>query len=320
MEHVISDIPWARRLKLRHLEVFLLLTSYGSLTAAATAMHMTQPAVSHWLKDLEDLVGTQLLVRGRQMRLTETGEALRRHAERMLGDVRRTNEELEAIRTGKAGQLHVGTVLAAAPVLLPKAIARLQRETTRVTVSVREDTFDQLLEQLEKHELDVIVGRLSDRTLRLGLPCEILVEDPICVVCGPQHPLVSRPAPSWHDASSFPWIMPAAGTPMRVRLEAAFAEHDLPVPEPAVESVSILANQMLFREGPYLGIVAASVARHFQALGLMAVIALPTIVRGAPVGILWRQHKPNAVTQRLLAVLREEAKAILHGGLMDQAL
>ncbi|MGT2492692.1 helix-turn-helix domain-containing protein [Cupriavidus basilensis] len=54
----LDDILWARRMKLRHLEVFLTLVESGGITAAAEAMHMTQPAVSHRLKDLEDVVGT----------------------------------------------------------------------------------------------------------------------------------------------------------------------------------------------------------------------------------------------------------------------
>ena len=54
MDWNLDHIAWARRLKLRHLEIFLTLASAGSVTAAARLMHMTQPAVSHWLSDIED--------------------------------------------------------------------------------------------------------------------------------------------------------------------------------------------------------------------------------------------------------------------------
>lgn len=128
MDWNLDHIAWARRLKLRHLEIFLTLASAGSVTAAARLMHMTQPAVSHWLSDIEDLVGTPLFLRNRGLRLTEAGEVLARHARRMLGDLRRTSEEIESVKSGIAGRLHVGTVLSASPVLLPRAIAALQRE------------------------------------------------------------------------------------------------------------------------------------------------------------------------------------------------
>ena len=138
MDWNLDHIAWARRLKLRHLEIFLTLASAGSVTAAARLMHMTQPAVSHWLSDIEDLVGTPLFLRNRGLRLTEAGEVLARHARRMLGDLRRTSE-IESVKSGIAGRLHVGTVLSASPVLLPRAIAALQREFPGIYVEVVED-------------------------------------------------------------------------------------------------------------------------------------------------------------------------------------
>ncbi|KAG1065863.1 hypothetical protein G6F40_017799 [Rhizopus arrhizus] len=70
-------------------------------------MHMTQPALSHWLSDMEDLVGTPLFLRGRSLELTEAGGALWRYACRVLGDTARTGEEIEAVKGGVAGHLHI---------------------------------------------------------------------------------------------------------------------------------------------------------------------------------------------------------------------
>ena len=56
---------WARRVKVRHLESFLVLDEAGTLTAAAARLHMTQSAMSHWLAELESVVDTVLVVRGR---------------------------------------------------------------------------------------------------------------------------------------------------------------------------------------------------------------------------------------------------------------
>ena len=55
---------WARRVKVRHLESFLVLDEAGTLTAAAARLHMTQSAMSHWLAELESVVDTALVVRG----------------------------------------------------------------------------------------------------------------------------------------------------------------------------------------------------------------------------------------------------------------
>ena len=53
MAILLDSIPWARRLKIRHLEVFVVLHETRSLTDAAARLHMTQPALSHWLADME---------------------------------------------------------------------------------------------------------------------------------------------------------------------------------------------------------------------------------------------------------------------------
>ena len=100
MTPTLDSIAWARRLKLRHLEVFLAVHATGSLTAAAAQLHMTQPALSHWLSDIEDVVGRPLFVRSRRLALTPEGEVLRMHAARMLGDVQRTDADLKAVQAG----------------------------------------------------------------------------------------------------------------------------------------------------------------------------------------------------------------------------
>ena len=76
MEPSDHSIAWARRLRVRHLESFLILHDAGTLSAAATRLHMTQSAVSHWLSEIEDLAGVRLAVRGRRLQLTPAGEAV----------------------------------------------------------------------------------------------------------------------------------------------------------------------------------------------------------------------------------------------------
>ena len=144
----LDSIKWARKLKLRHLEVLLVLCRLRSITAAANELHMTQPAVSHWLADLEEVIGQPLFLRGRQLTLTQAGEILKRHAERMLGDVGRVNEELSSVGLGMSGRLHIGTIISAVPAVLPQAIARLQAHSPNLRLQVSEATFDPLLERL----------------------------------------------------------------------------------------------------------------------------------------------------------------------------
>ena len=175
MTQSLESIGWARRLKLRHLEVFLAMHESGSLTAAAAQLHMTQPALSHWLADIEDVIGCPLFVRGRRLALTGEGQVLLQHAARMLGDVRRTDAELQSVHSGMQGRLHVGTGMPR--VLLPKAVARLQQERPGIFVSVLEASMPDLLERLAKRELDIVISALSAQAVRSRFATESLIPD-----------------------------------------------------------------------------------------------------------------------------------------------
>ena len=89
----------------------MVLNETRNLTEAATRLHMTQPALSHWLADAEQAVGRALFLRDRRLSLTVDGEVVLAHAQRMLGDVQRTHAELQAVRQGLQGRLNVGTGL-----------------------------------------------------------------------------------------------------------------------------------------------------------------------------------------------------------------
>lgn len=301
---------WSRRLKLRHLDVFRALVESGSVTGAAETMHLTQSALSHWLKELEDAVGMPLLIRSRRLRLTPAGEVFLRHAERMLGDVARTREELASIRAGAVGRVRIGVLLVAAPVLVPRMVARLQCALPRLAVTLVEGTLNQLLTRMHRHELDVIVGRLEEQALNSGFSHAYLYDEPVTVVSRPAHPLARRRRLVWRDVSAYPWIVPPVGTPMRVRLEAAFAKAGLPLPEARVESVTMLANQTVLSETDYLAVLSQSIALHFEHLGLLKSLPLQIHEGLGGVGVLWADSEPEPAVKHVLEALHEEARQL----------
>lgn len=306
----LDEITWARRLKLRHLEVLLVICEARSITAAAVALHMTQPAVSHWLADIEELVGQPLFVRGRQMRTTAAGDVLRRHAERMLGDVRRTNEDLHALGKGLAGMIRLGSIISAAPSLIPQTIARLQEEFPSLHVHVFFDpTFEQLLERLRKKELDLIIGPLDLRAQKSGFQSELLITDTVAIVISPGHPLARKRKPTWKELAPMPWIMPPAGTIMRQRVESAFLKAGVTVPAARIETASHVLVQMMLMRGTYVSALAGSVAPIYQGFRLMDIVKTPKLVFGE-IGMLWDEQEVEPKLEKLISTLREEAKAL----------
>lgn len=308
---LLNDITWARRLKLRHLEVLLVLCEARSITGAARELHMTQPAVSHWLTDIEELMGTPLFLRGRQLKTTPAGEVLKRHAERMLGDVRRTSQDLSAVREGLAGTLRVGSIISAASSLIPETIGRLQEEFPNLHVHVHiEGTFEGLLERLRKKELDLIIGPLDIRAQKSGFQSELLISDTVAIVISPGHALARKRKPTWQEAAQLPWIMPPAGSIMRQRVEAAFVKAKVEVPPARVETASHVLVQMMLQRGVYLSALAGSVAPIYAGFGLMDVVKLSPVEVFGDIGMLWDEQDVEPKLLKLISTLREQAKSL----------
>lgn len=304
--NTLDSIPWARRLKLRHLEVFLAINESGSLTAAAARLYMTQPALSHWLSDLEEAVGRPLFVRDRRLMLTREGEVLRIHAMRMLGDVCRTDEELKAVQSGLRGRLHIGSGLPR--VLLPNAIARLQDAWPGIFVSVVEAPFATLLEMLANRSIDLIIGALGAQARGSGFATDALIPDSIQVVARKEHPCLQDASPRWQDILSYSWILPPPGAEMRRIFDSAFAEQHLNPPVPCVEAGSSIRAQLLMGDSNYLSILLASEVQLYKPLGLQNVPLSP-VIRFPDIGAIWDADRAGPLVSHFLEALRAESRS-----------
>jgi DNA-binding transcriptional LysR family regulator len=305
MTGILDSIPWARRLKIRHLEVFVVLNETHNLTEAAARLHMTQPALSRWLADAEDAVGRPLFVRDRRLSLTVDGEVVLAHAQRMLSDVQRTHNELQAVRQGLQGRLNVGT--GQPRVLLPRAIARLHRDRPGVFVSIVEGPMPELLQKLARRELDVVIGAIGVQALESGFKCETLLPDSIRVVASSSHPLVQVAQVDWKDTLSYPWILPPTGSMMRAAINDAFARQWLEPPIPSVEGNSSMRLHLLVGERNYVSILAATEAVLYTAGEHLGIVPVDPPVAFPELGMIWSADRAGSMVCGLLDALRSEA-------------
>ncbi len=123
----------------RHLRVLRAVATTGSFSAAARELGCTQPAVSQQMKALESSAGTTLLIRtGREMRLTQAGEALVRHASGILAGLTAAEEEVAAIAGLRAGRVRLVSFPSGSSTLVPGALAALRAEHPGTRVSLVE--------------------------------------------------------------------------------------------------------------------------------------------------------------------------------------
>ncbi|QIL79373.1 LysR family transcriptional regulator [Diaphorobacter sp. HDW4A] len=293
-----DQMAWARRLKVKHLESFLVLDEAGTLTEAAARMHMTQSAMSHWLADLEELVGMQLVTRGRRVQLTPAGVLVKRLAISVLGDIARTHKELGAVAQGLTARLQIGSVWAGVARVVPQALAQFQERYPHISVYVTESPFTNLLEGLANKELDVVVGSLDSRVHRDQLEHRELFEDNVCLVVGQASRFWNSKDKVVHlaDLQHDNWIMPPKGTLMRTQLDTALLDHGFSWLLPKVETAAITTLQALVHTGDYIGVCSEAMAQYQAALGNMKILPLDMTIRFGPVGVVWnRDNNSEAV-------------------------
>jgi DNA-binding transcriptional LysR family regulator len=143
----------------RHLRVLRAVAATGSFSAAGRELGCTQPAVSQQMKALETSVGTPLLIRsGREMRLTQAGEALVRHAAGILSGLTAAEEEVAAIAGLRAGRVRLVSFPSGSSTLVPTALAALRAAHPGTRVSLEEAEPPHSVELLREGDCDVALA------------------------------------------------------------------------------------------------------------------------------------------------------------------
>ncbi|MET9620975.1 MULTISPECIES: LysR family transcriptional regulator [unclassified Streptomyces] len=143
----------------RHLRVLRAVAATGSFSAAARELGCTQPAVSQQMKALESSSGTPLLIRtGREMRLTQAGEALVRHASGILAGLTAAEEEVAAIAGLRAGRVRLVSFPSGSSTLVPTALAALRAAHPGTRVSLVEAEPPRSVEMLREGDCDVALA------------------------------------------------------------------------------------------------------------------------------------------------------------------
>ncbi|MER5280090.1 LysR family transcriptional regulator [Streptomyces sp. NPDC002809] len=197
----------------RHLRVLRAVAGTGSFSAAARELGCTQPAVSQQMKALESSAGTTLLIRtGREMRLTQAGEALVRHASGILAGLTAAEEEVAAIAGLRAGRVRLVSFPSGSSTLVPGALAALRAAHPGTRVSLVEAEPPRSVEMLRDGDCDIALA------FRYGTPgaewddlvVRPLLTDRLIGLVPEGHELADRAEVGIGELAGEPWI---AGCP-----------------------------------------------------------------------------------------------------------
>ncbi|QCR51773.1 LysR family transcriptional regulator [Streptomyces sp. SGAir0924] len=210
---------------LRRLHVLRAVSHYGTVTAAARALHFTPSAASQQIRQLARDLGVDLLEpQGRGVRLTPAAESLLAHADAIAARWDEAELELRAGEGEPAGPLRVAGFPVAVAVLFAPMAARLRSRYPRVSVRVREVEVVESFDLLFEGEADLAVVEATPSSPPASdarFDQRPLLDEPFDLVVPEGHPLAGRDGADLADVAREPWIAPLPESPCRTHVMSA---------------------------------------------------------------------------------------------------
>jgi len=280
------------------LRYFAAVAAHKSYTTAAAQLRITQPAVSRQVQAIERAFGVRLFRRqGRQLALTEAGEALHAHAREIMARIDATGELVSQAAGEPTGRLNLGAPISTGELLLPAAISRYRRKYPRVFLHVVTGYTGDLAEMLGEGRLDLalIFGTPAHGDLELTP----LVNVDLGLVApvpprGRKDPLAGKRTITLAEAARLPLIFPSRAQTLRTVVEQACASVGVS-PNIVLESDSLGISKALIKAGEgYMFLAPSALGREIASGELRYIpVARPAITW--PLSVAMRRSKSTSL-------------------------
>ena len=305
------------RVRLRDLETLVAVVQAGGMRKASHELHLSQPAVSKAMRELEGALGLRLLERGRRgVSPTPFGDALVRRSKALIDELQGALRELAHLADPGAGEVRLGAMETLQAGLVAAAIqAHLRRHPRMRFILESGQSQDLIGHFLSQRLVDFVVARPLTTPLPPDVDGEPLFHDQLRVAVGPEHPFARRRKVALADLRDEHWILSRnevmPGTPVPLAFEAL----GLPLPEHIVISGSLNMRQSMLASGRFVTCLPHSLLPFARIKGNFRVLpvelppwATPTMV------IKLRGRTPSAASEAFVETLRELARPLRLGG------
>ncbi|MFK5915038.1 MAG: LysR family transcriptional regulator [Woeseiaceae bacterium] len=238
---------------LRQLEVFEVVARLLSYTKASKELHLSQPAVSMQIKQLEEKVGLALLEQvGRKTYLTEAGREMYHYCRTISQQMEEAAEVFEQLKGLKSGRLEI-TVATTANAFATRMLSKFNKLYEGSTVSLNVTNRERLLRQLADNEKDIaIMGRPPEDA---DLVTEPFADNPLVVVAAPDHALVGQQPIPLTMLQDETFVVREKGSGTRTAMQRFFEEHNLRITS-SMEMNENEAIKQSVQAGMGLGVVS----------------------------------------------------------------
>ncbi len=301
-----------QRLRYKHLQMLVLLGDNQNMKRTAEGMHMSQPAASRMLQEIEDMFDCQLFDRlPHGMRPTALGVVLVKFATRSLHHLEGCMETLALQKKEGFGYLSVGTIMGAAPERIMAAIARLKQERPRLCIRVMGDTSDEVVRLLEQGRIDLAIARRSPKTEDAAFNFWPLGNEILRLVVAKHHVLLQQQHIELPVLlRDWPWILQAPSSPARMALEQYLLQTALPLPGNIIESNSVYSMLQLIQHTNAVMLLAESAMTDYLDMGIVQILPIQVSIPLPPFGILTHKHEPLSEEQQVFISYLHQSSAI----------
>jgi len=284
-----------RNATLRQLRVFAAAARHQSFVKAAEELHLTPPAVSMQIRDLEEQVGLPLFDRsGRQVALTVTGEYLLVYVRKVLATLKDAEDAIARFRGLETGRVSIGMV-STAKYFVPRLLAQFRQEHPAVEVKLAVGgNREQLVALLRANEVDLAIMGRPPR--ELATRAEPFAVHPHSVVTAPDHPLMRIGHAPASLLANYEFIIRETGSGTRAAMEKFFADHRLQ-PRVAMEMTSNETIKQAVMAGmgvSFLSLHTIGLERRAGLLAVPDIEGLPVLKRWYVVNNLSKTLSPAA--------------------------
>ncbi len=299
-------------MNLNHLRSFLEVTKRGSLSEAARARRISQPAISNQIKRLERELGMVLLIRSERgvVSLTAAGEVFRAFAAQVMTAHEEMMQRLNHLREEISGELVIAASTTPGEFILPQLLtdfrARYPQVETKVTIADTKDVVEKVLAR----QCDIgFIGAPIERPRLILVP---LIKDEIVLAVYPDHPFARREAIRLEELQGQRLILREEGSGTRRSLEQLLAEKGerLPVDNVALVLGSTHAIIEAIQAGLGIGFVSAFAVSRLQASGQLCTVSIEGLSLTRNLFIVYEEGQLSTrLRQEFLAFVREWARS-----------
>jgi LysR family pca operon transcriptional activator len=299
------------RIKQRHLVCLLEVAKTGSMTKAAEILHVSQPAVSKTIRELEEIVDVKLTMRdGTRVILTKQGRMFCDYAEASVTALRDGYQAISDSEVSRRIDVAIGALPSVASYIMPPTVRKL---TQAMDVRVRVITGPNyhLLEQLRLGDIDIVVGFLPDVDTITDLLFEHLYAESIIFVVRPGHPLLNGYRAEMATWGQFPFILPAAASSIRNAVERMLISAGIEMKVSPIESSSTSFSRHYVATSDAIWVVSRGTVHSDTAAGQLIDLATHEQVISEPIGMITRASSPpSLVAKKFMSLMRQEGASL----------